>query len=59
MGDYTILEAIGKGNIEATMQVASKVLFTTITQVFNVPKMKNNVISVSKFIFKRLERGVW
>jgi hypothetical protein len=59
MGDDTVLEAIGKKNIKATMQVASKMLLTTITQVLNVPKMKNNVISVSKLIFKRLSNGVW
>ncbi len=31
MGDDTILEAIGKGSIKATMQVGGRVLFTTIT----------------------------
>jgi hypothetical protein len=40
MGDDTILEAIGKGNIKATMQVVGKVLLTTISQILNVPKMK-------------------
>jgi len=30
MGDDTILEAIGKGSIKATMQVGGKMLFTTI-----------------------------
>ncbi len=50
MGDDTILEAIGKGNIKAIMQVGSKMLFTTITQVFHVPKMKNSLISISKLI---------
>jgi hypothetical protein len=59
MGDDTILEAIDKGNIKATMQVVGKVLFTTITQVLYVPKMKNNVIYVGKLIFKKLESGVW
>jgi len=59
VGDETILEAIGKRNIKVTMQVAGKVLLTTITQVLNVPKMNNNVIYVSKFIFKWLESGVW
>jgi len=52
MGDDTILEAIGKGNIKTTMQVGGKLTHTTITQVFHVPKMKNNFISVSKFIFE-------
>jgi hypothetical protein len=47
MGDDTVLEAIGKGNIKATMQVGGKLTYTTITQV---PKMKNSFISVSKFI---------
>jgi len=50
MGDDTILEAVGKGNIKATMQVGGKLLHTTITQVLHVPKMKNNLISVNKFI---------
>ncbi len=31
MGDDTILEAIGKGNIKATIQVGGKMLFITIT----------------------------
>jgi hypothetical protein len=41
MGDATILEAIGKGSIKATMQVGGKMLLITITQVFHVSKMKN------------------
>jgi hypothetical protein len=40
------------------MQVASKVLLTTITQILNVQKMKNNVISINKLILKMLENGV-
>jgi hypothetical protein len=52
MGDDTVLEAIGKGNIKATMQVGGKLSHATITQVLHVPKMKNNLISVSKFIFE-------
>ncbi len=52
MGDDTILEAINKGSIKATMQVGGRVLFTTITQVLHVPKMKNSLISVSKLISK-------
>jgi hypothetical protein len=55
MGDDTILEAIGKGNIKATMQVGGKMLLTTITQVLHVPKMKNSLISVSKLISKGLK----
>ncbi len=50
MGDDTILEAIGKGTIKATMQVGGQLIDTTITQVLHVPKMKNNLISVSKLI---------
>ena len=50
MGDDTVLEAIGKGNIKATMQVGGKLTHTTITQVLHVPKMKNSLISVSKLI---------
>jgi hypothetical protein len=52
MGDDTILEAIGKGNMKATMQVGGQLTHTTITQVFHVPKMKNNFISVSKLNFE-------
>jgi len=44
------LEAIGKGNIKATMQAGGKMSHITITQVLHVPKLKNNIISVSKFI---------
>jgi hypothetical protein len=55
MGDDTILEAIGKGNIKATMQVGGKLSHTTITQVLHVPKMKNNLISVDKLIFEGLK----
>jgi hypothetical protein len=55
MGDDTILEAIGKGSIKATMQVGGKVLFITITQVLHVPKMKNSLISVIKFISEGLK----
>jgi hypothetical protein len=50
MGDDTVLEAIGKGNIKATMQAEGKMSHTTITQVLHVPKMKINLISVSKLI---------
>jgi hypothetical protein len=55
MGNDTTLEAIGKGSIKATMQVGGRVLFTTITQVLHVPKMKNNLISISKFISEGLK----
>jgi hypothetical protein len=55
MGDDTILEAIGKGNIKATMQIGGRMLLTTITQVLYVPKMKNSLIFVSKFISKGLK----
>jgi len=55
MGDDTILEAIGKGNIKTTMQVGGELTHTTITQVLHVPKMKNNLISVSKLISKGLK----
>ncbi len=50
MGDDTVLEAIGKGSIKGTMQVGGQLAHTTITQVLHVPKMKNNLISVTKFI---------
>jgi hypothetical protein len=50
MGDDTVLEAIGKGSIKATMQVGGQLPHTTITQVLHVPKMKNNLISVNKLI---------
>ncbi len=50
MGNDTVLEAINKGNIKTTMQVGGKMSHTTITQIFHVPKMKNNFIFVSKFI---------
>jgi hypothetical protein len=50
MGDDTVLEVIGKGNIKATMQVGGKLTHTTITQVLHVPKMKNSLISMSKLI---------
>jgi hypothetical protein len=52
MGDDTVLEAISKGNIKATMQVGGKLSHTTITQILHVPKMKNSLISMSKFISK-------
>ncbi len=52
MGDDTLLEAIGKGNIKATMQVGGELTHTTITQVLHVPKMKNSLISVTKLIFE-------
>jgi hypothetical protein len=47
MGDDTILKAIGKGSIKATMQVGGKMLLTTITQDLHVLKMKNSLISVA------------
>ncbi len=50
MGDDTVLEAIGKGNIKATMQVKGELTHRTIIQVLHVPKMKNSLISMSKFI---------
>jgi hypothetical protein len=52
MGDDIVLEAIDKGTIKATMQVGGKLSHATITQVLHVPKMKNNLISVSKVISK-------
>jgi len=52
MGDDTVLEAIGKGSIKATLQVGGQLTHTTITQVLHVPKMKNNLISVSKLILE-------
>jgi hypothetical protein len=55
MGDDTILEAINKGSIKATMQIGSRMLLTTIIQVFHVPKLKNNLISVNKLISKGLK----
>jgi hypothetical protein len=55
IGDDTILEAIGKGSMKATMQVKVKMLLITITQVFHVPKMKNSFISVNKLISKGLK----
>jgi hypothetical protein len=55
MGDDTILEAIGKGNIKVTMQVGGKMLFTTITQVLHVFKMKNGLIFISKLILEGLK----
>ncbi len=50
MGDDIVLEAIGKGSIKATMQVGGQLTHTTITQVLHLPKIKNNLISVSKLI---------
>jgi hypothetical protein len=50
MGDDIVLDAIGKGKIKATMQVKGELSHATITQVLHVPKMKNNLISVSKLI---------
>ncbi len=55
MGNDTILEAIGKGSIKATMQVGGRMLFITITQVLHVPKMKNSFISISKLILEGLK----
>jgi hypothetical protein len=52
MGDDTVLEAIGKRNIKATMQVGGQLTHTTITQVLHVLKMNNSLISMSKFISK-------
>jgi hypothetical protein len=52
MGDDIVLEVIGKGNIKATMQMGGELSHTTITQVLHVPKMKNNLIFVSKLISK-------
>jgi len=37
-GDDTILEAISKGNIKATMQMGGELSHATITQVLHVPK---------------------
>ncbi len=55
MGNDTILEAIGKGSIKATMQVGGKMLLTIITQVLHVLKMKNSFIFVSKLISQGLK----
>jgi len=50
MGDDTILEAISRGSNKAIMQVGGQLTHTTITEVLHVPKMKNNLILVSKLI---------
>jgi hypothetical protein len=55
MGNNTILEAIGKGSIKATIQVGSKMLLITITEILHVPKMKNSLISVNKLISESLK----
>jgi hypothetical protein len=55
MGNDTILEAISKGSIKATMQVGGRLLLITITQVLHVPKMNNSFIFVSKFISEGLK----
>jgi hypothetical protein len=55
MRDHTTLEAIGKGSIKAIMQVGGRVLFTTIIQILHVPKMKNNLISISKLILEGMK----
>jgi hypothetical protein len=52
MGDDTILEVVGKGNIKATMQVGGKLSHTTITQGLHVPKMKSSLISMNKLIYE-------
>jgi hypothetical protein len=52
MVDDIVLEAISKGNIKATMQMGGELTHTTITQLLHVPKMKNSLISVSKFVFE-------
>jgi hypothetical protein len=50
MGDDTVLEAIGNGNIKTKMQAGGKMSHTTITQILHVPKMNNSLIFVSKLI---------
>ncbi len=55
MGDDTILKAIGKRTIKATMQVRGIMLFITITQSFHAPKMKNSFIFNSKLLSKGLK----
>jgi hypothetical protein len=55
MGANTILKAIGKGSIKATMRIGGKLLLATITQVLHVPKMKNSFISISKLISEGLK----
>jgi hypothetical protein len=55
MGNDTILEAINKKSMKATMQVEGRMLLTTITQVLHVPKIKNSLIFVSKLISKGLK----
>jgi cyclopropane fatty-acyl-phospholipid synthase-like methyltransferase len=55
MGDDTILEAIDKRNIKATMQVEGKMLLTTIIQVLHVPKMNSSLIFINKLISKGLK----
>jgi hypothetical protein len=55
MGNDTILEAISKGSIKATMQVGGRMLLTTFTQVLHVPKINNSFISVKKFISEGLK----
>jgi hypothetical protein len=55
MGDDTILDAISKGSIKATMQARGRMLFTTITQVLHVPKLRNSLIFLSKLISEGLK----
>ena len=55
MGDDTILEAIGRGNIVTSIKVEGVLRQIKITKVLHVPKIHNNLLSVSKLISEGLK----
>ncbi len=54
LGDDTVLEAVGKGQIVVDTEVKGRVKTITIKDVLHVPKLKANLLSVRHLVAKHL-----
>jgi hypothetical protein len=50
MGENSIQEAIGKGNMDVTMEIGENVVRKTFIDVLHVPRIVKNLFSMSKVI---------
>jgi hypothetical protein len=50
MGENSIQEAIGKGNMDVTMEIRENVVRKTFTDVLHLPRIVKNLFSMSKAV---------
>jgi len=53
MGENSIQEAIGKGNMDVTMEIGENVVRKTFTDALHVPKIIKILFSMSKVVSQR------